>query len=66
VTELLLDVLLEALDDLLGAHAVGVGRVGDVADHRLELHPVSLLEHLDDALAVGRPHRPQLEVSTAA
>jgi hypothetical protein len=48
VRELLLDVGLQRLDDLLGAQAVGVDRVGDVADHRLELHPVGLGEHLDD------------------
>ena len=50
--ELLLDVLLEGLDDLLRAHAVGVDRVGDVAHHRLDLHPVRLGEQLDQLLAV--------------
>src|SRR5215207_2877722 len=53
VAELLLDVLLERLDDLLRAHAVGVDRVGDVAHHRLDLHPVRLLEQLDQLLALG-------------
>src|ERR671916_315335 len=52
MTELLLDVLLELLLDLLGAHAVRVDRVLDVAHDRLELHEVRLLEHLDDLLAL--------------
>ena len=52
VAELLLDVLLERLDDLLRAHAVGVDGVRDVAHHRLDLHPVRLLEHLDQLLAL--------------
>ena len=47
------DVLLERLDDLLGAHAVRVDRVGDVVHHRLDLHPVGLLEQLDELLALG-------------
>jgi len=51
VAELFLDVGLERLDDLLGADAVGVDRVRDVAHDRLDLHPVRLLQHLDDALA---------------
>src|SRR3954453_20851862 len=51
VAELLLDVLLQRLDDLLRADAVGVDRVRDVAHHGLDLHPVRLLEHLDDPLA---------------
>ena len=37
---------LERLDDLLGADAVGVDRVRDVAHHRLDLHPVGLLEQV--------------------
>ena len=36
-----------------GADAVGVDRVGDVAHHGLDLHPVSLLQQLDDLLALG-------------
>ena len=52
VAELLLDVLAQRLDDLLRAHAVGVDRVGEVAHHRLELHPVRLREQLDDLLAL--------------
>jgi hypothetical protein len=48
---ILLDIPLEGLDDLLRAHAVGVDRIGDVAHHRLDLHPVRLLEQLDDLLA---------------
>ncbi len=57
MAELLLDVGGERLDHLLRAHAVGVDRVGDVAHHRLDLHPIRLLEQLDDLLAsiiVGR------------
>ena len=50
--ELLLDVLLERLLDLLRADAVGVDRVGDVAHHRLDLHPVRLLQQLDHLLAL--------------
>ena len=53
VPELLLDVLLEGLDDLLRADAVGVDRVRDVAHHGLDLHPVRPLEQLDDLLALG-------------
>ena len=51
VAELLGDVLGQRLLDLLGANAVGVDRVGDVAHHRLDLHPVGLLEQVDDLLA---------------
>src|SRR5437868_7559160 len=50
--ELLLDVLLERLDDLLRAQAVGVHGVRDVAHHRLDLHPVRLREQLEDLLAL--------------
>ena len=51
VPELLLDVLGQRLLDLLRPHAVEVDRGGDVAHHRLDLHPVRLVEKLDDALA---------------
>src|SRR6478735_5897179 len=51
VAELLLDVGLERLDDLPRAHPVRVDRSGDVAHHRLDLHPVGLREQLDDVLA---------------
>src|SRR4051794_16860858 len=51
VPELLLDVLLEGLDDLLGPHPVRVDGVGDVVDHGLHLHPVGLREQHDDLLA---------------
>ena len=54
VPELLLDVLLEVLDDLAGPHAVRVDRVRDVAHHGLDLHPVRLLQHLDQLLALLR------------
>ena len=47
-----LDVLVQALLDLLGPDAVGVDRVGQVAHHRLDLHPVGLLEELDQLLAL--------------
>ena len=40
------------LSDLLRAHAVGVDRVGDVAHHRLDLHPVRLRQQLDDLVAL--------------
>ena len=49
--------VLEGLDDLLGAHAVGVDRVRDVAHHGLDLHEVGLLEHLDELLALRRRDR---------
>ena len=52
VAEFLGDVLRQRLLDLLSADAVGVDRVGDVAHHRLDLHPVGLLEHRDELLAV--------------
>ena len=52
VAELLLDVLVEGLLDLHRAHAVGVDRVGDVAHHRLDLHPISLLQQVDHMLAL--------------
>jgi hypothetical protein len=48
VPELLLDVLLERLADLLRAHAVRVDRVGEVAHHRLDLHPVGPLEQVEN------------------
>ena len=49
--ELLLDVLGQRLLDLLRAHAVEVDRGGQVAHHRLDLHPVGLGQQLDHALA---------------
>jgi hypothetical protein len=52
VPELLLDVLVERLDDLLRPDAVRVDRVGDVADHCLDFHPIRAGEHLDELLAV--------------
>jgi hypothetical protein len=52
VSQLFLDVLLERLDDLLSAHAVRIDRVGDVAHHGLDLHPVRLRQHLDQLLAL--------------
>src|SRR5918992_1576312 len=50
VTELVLDVALQGLPNLLGADAVEVRRRGDVAHHRLDLHPVRLLEQLENLL----------------
>jgi hypothetical protein len=52
MAELFLDVLLEALLDLLGPHPVGIDGVLEVAHHGLELHEVRLLEHLHDLLAI--------------
>ena len=51
VTQLLRDVLGQRLLDLLRPDTVGVDRVGDVAHHRLDLHPIGLLEELDYLLA---------------
>jgi hypothetical protein len=48
VAELLLDVLLERLADLLRPHAIRVDRVRDIAHHGLDLHPVRLLQQLQD------------------
>ncbi len=53
MAQLLLDVLRQRFLDLLRPDAVGVDRVGDVAHHRLDLHPVRALKHLDDPLALG-------------
>lgn len=46
--DLVLDVGLQCLHDLLGAHAFGVRRARDVVHHRLDLHPVRLRQQLDD------------------
>jgi hypothetical protein len=54
VAQLLLDVLLERLADLHRPHAVGVDGVRDVAHDRLDLHPVGLLEELDDLVPLLR------------
>src|SRR4029077_16607315 len=51
VPELLLHVLGERLLDLLRPDAVEVDRGGEVAHHRLDLHPVGLCEQLDDVLS---------------
>ena len=62
---------LERLDDLLGAHALGVDRVGDVAHHGLDLHPVGLGEHLDQlaraslSSSLRMPWRSEVFVSVA-
>jgi len=54
VAELLLDVRLERLDDLLRPDAVGVDRVGDVVHHRLDLHPVGLLQQAEELVPLRR------------
>ena len=51
MAELLLDVVSERLLDLLRANAVRVHRVGDVARHRLDLHPVGALQETDHVVA---------------
>jgi hypothetical protein len=52
VGELLGDVGRQRLLDLLGADAVEVDGVGDVALHGLELHPIGLSEQSDDLVAL--------------
>jgi hypothetical protein len=54
VAELVLDVAAQRLDDLLGAYAVGVDRVGEIAHDRLDLHPVGLRQQPDDLVALPR------------